>query len=94
MPSEQEIIEAGRAALVALIPEAIETAATVMRRPGRNAQAQIAIVKTILDRAGLPAVAETKIGDHKITVEYTIAEELRAARNARLAAVPKVIDSK
>jgi hypothetical protein len=47
----------------------------------------------------LSKLAPKRYGDRlevsgRVDVEHSIAEELRAARNARLAAVPKVIDSK
>jgi hypothetical protein len=47
--------------LVALLPKAIITIDNCMRRPGRNSQTQLAAAKTVLDRAGLPAIASTTI---------------------------------
>lgn len=56
-------IEKERAAVAELIPEAIAIIAQVMRRPGRNAVAQLNAAKIILDRGGFPAIQDVSIHD-------------------------------
>jgi hypothetical protein len=60
-PAKPPDLAKQRDELVALLPDAILAIANCIRRPGRNSQTQLAAAKTVLDRAGLPAIASTTI---------------------------------
>lgn len=64
-----------RAVLAALVPEAIQEIAQIMRKPGRNAIARLNAAKAILDRGGLPALQSVAVsgglnGEIRLTVRY------------------------
>jgi hypothetical protein len=59
--AESNKIREHRKTLEDLIPDAISAIADVMAEPKRNAKARLEAAKTILDRAGLPAVAASQV---------------------------------
>lgn len=70
---QQMTPDEARKELAESLPDCVAMLAEIIHKPGRNAQTQLAAIKVILDRVGVPAVAATTItGSQGGPVEITL----------------------